>query len=224
MRPPDKPPSELSQMSAEIDALYLRQRQAGFTGLSRELAVALLRWAGAAAWVVKGGASVNAYDREDAAQNALLSIQQNLARYEPMEAFHAWAMTILANKITDVLRRKAVRGELTPPPESVLGEERAEEERWGGHGVVSREPLPDAAALHEDDLRRLRQVCDELGDGDAVRAFKLRHLSGLKFEEVAALLGCSVTQAFKLAARGFEQIREKMGEPTRWKTQPPAHE
>jgi len=216
-------PSELSQLCAELDVLYERQRQAGIPGLSRELAVGLLRWAGAAAWAVRGGGSVNAYDREDAAQNAFVSIQQHIDRFEPTEAFHSWAMKILANKIGDLIRRKAVRGELTPSPATTDGDTRADEEKWGAQGVVAEEIAPDLASLRSDDLTRLREISAAMEDLPSHQAFKLRHLCGLKFEEVAASLGCSTAQAYKLAERGLAEIREKMSATARWKTRNPSH-
>jgi RNA polymerase sigma factor (sigma-70 family) len=216
-------PSELSLLCAELDVLYDRQREAGIAGLSRELAVGLLRWAGAAAWAVRGGGSVNSYDREDAAQNAFISIQQNIDRFEPTEPFHCWAMKIIANKIGDLIRRKSVRGELTPPPAETDGDQRGDEEKWGAQGVVAEEIAPDLASLRSDDLGQLREISAAMEDQPSHRAFKLRHLCGLKLDEVAASLGCSTAQAYKLAERGLAEIREKMQETARWKTKKPSH-
>lgn len=206
MPPAEKAPSELSLLCAEIDELYRRQAEAGVEGLSRDLAVGLLRWAGAAAWAVRGGGAVNAYDREDAAQNAFVAIQKNLASYRQVEPFHAWAMRIIANKVTDILRRKAVRGELTPAPEEPEG-------GWADPG--DSDERPDQAALRSDDLARVREICDELGERDTNRAFRLRYVCGLKLAEVAPLLGCSTAQAHKLAERGLLEVREKMGRAPR---------
>lgn len=206
MPPAEKVQSELSLLCAEIDELYRRQTEAGVEGLSRELAVGLLRWAGAAAWAVKGGGAVNSYDREDAAQNAFLAIQQDLAGYRQVEPFHAWAMKIIANKVTDIIRRKSVRGEMAPPPLEPEG---------GWAGEVEGDGRPDRAALRSDDLRRIRALCDSLGDRETNRAFKLRYVCGLKFAEIAPILGCSTAQAHKLAERGLEEIREKMAEKAR---------
>jgi RNA polymerase sigma factor (sigma-70 family) len=206
MPPAEKVQSELSLLCAEIDELYRRQAEAGVEGLSRELAVGLLRWAGAAAWAVRGGGAINAYDREDAAQNAFVAIQKNLASYRQVEPFHAWAMKIIANKVTDILRRKAVRGEMAPPPVEPEG-------GWAGEG--GDEERPDRAALRSDDLARVREVCDALGERETNRAFKLRYVCGLKLAEIAPILGCSTAQAHKLAERGREEIREKIGEAPR---------
>ena len=206
MPPAEKIQSELSLLCAEIDELYRRQSEAGVEGLSRELAIGLLRWAGAAAWAVKGGGAVNSYDREDAAQNAFMAIQQNLAGYRQVEPFHAWAMKIIANKVTDIIRRKFVRGEMAPPPIEPEG-------GWGGE--KGDELLPDRAALRRDDLERIREISDRLGDRETNRAFKLRYVCGLKYAEIAPVLGCSTAQAHKLAERGLEEIREKMAEAAR---------
>jgi RNA polymerase sigma factor (sigma-70 family) len=208
-------PSALSELCAELDELYSRQRAAGISGLSRELAVGLLRWAGAAAWAVRGGGSVNSYDREDAAQNAFISIQQNIDRFEPTEPFHCWAMKIISNKVGDLIRRKSVRGELKAPPGAPEGDRRSDDEKWGAQGIVAEELAPDLASLHSDDLERLREVTGALEDLPSHRAFKLRHLCGLKYDEVAAALGCSVAQAHKLAEKGLGEIREKMKEIAR---------
>lgn len=222
-RPRGESPSELSQLCSELDVLYERQRQAGIPGLSRELAVGLLRWAGAAAWAVRGGGSVNSYDREDAAQNAFIAIQRNIDRFEPTEAFHCWAMKIISNKIGDLIRRKSVRGELTAPPAAADGDQRGDEEKWGAQGLVADEIAPDLASLRSDDLAQLREISAEMEDQPSHRAFKLRHLCGLKFEEVAAALGCSTAQAYKLAERGLAEIREKMSATARWKSRKPSH-
>lgn len=198
----DQAPSELSLVCSEIDELYRRQAEAGVEGISRDLAVGLLRWAGAAAWAVRGGGAVNAQDREDAAQNAFVAIHQNLKHYRPVEPFHAWAMRIIANKVTDLIRRKSVRGEMSVLPEEPEG-------GWGAE--AESDARPDRAALRSDDLARVRAVCDELGDRETVRAFKLRYVVGLKLAEAAPILGCSTAQAHKLAEKGREEIREKMG-------------
>jgi RNA polymerase sigma factor (sigma-70 family) len=202
-------------LCAELDELYNRQREAGIPGLSRELAVGLLRWAGAAAWAVRGGGSVNAYDREDAAQNAFIAIQKNIDRFQTTEPFHCWAMKIIGNKVGDLIRRKAVRGELTPRPAQAEGDQRGDEERWAAQGVVAADIAPDLASLQSDDLSRLRAICAAMEDQPSHRAFKLRHLVGLKYDEIAASLGCSVAQAHKLAERGLIEIREKMKAPAR---------
>jgi RNA polymerase sigma factor (sigma-70 family) len=206
MPPAEKAQSELSGLCAEIDELYRRQSAAGVEGLSRELALGLLRWSGAAAWAVRGGGAVNSHDREDAAQNAFIAIQKNLASYRPVEPFHAWAMKIIANKVTDILRRKSVRGEMAPPPVEPEG-------GWAGEG--EGEDRPDRTALRSDDLARVREVSDALGDRETNRAFKLRYACGLKFAEIAPMLGCSTAQAHKLAERGLQEIREKLGEAPR---------
>jgi len=213
--PSGEAPSGLSVLCTELDLLYNRQREAGVSGLSRELAVGLLRWAGAAAWAVRGGGSVNAYDREDAAQNAFIAIQKNIDRFEPTEPFHCWAMKIIANKIGDLIRRKSVRGELTAPPAAAEDDRRADEEKWGSQGVVAEAIAPDIASLRSDDLSRLREISAAMEDQPSHRAFKLRHVCGLKYDEIAATLGCSVAQAHKLAERGLNEIREKMQETAR---------
>lgn len=202
----EKPPSELSQLCAEIDELHRRQTEAGVTGLSRELAVGLLRWAGAAAWAVKGGGAVNMHDREDAAQNAFIAIQQNLASYRAVEPFHAWAMKIIANKVTDIIRRKSVRGEMTALPEEPEG---------GWAREPDEDDRPDRVATRNDDLERIRAISDEWQDRETNRAFRLRYICGLKLAEIAPILGCSTAQAHKLAERGREEIREKMAEHRR---------
>ncbi|HEY3755848.1 MAG TPA: RNA polymerase sigma factor [Opitutaceae bacterium] len=202
----EKPPSELSQLCADIDDLYRRQTEAGITGLSRELALGLLRWAGAAAWAVKGGGAVNAQDREDAAQNAFVAIQQNLGSYRQVEAFHAWAMKIIANKVTDIIRRKTVRGEMTVRPDEPEG---------GWVHEPDNDERPDRAAARRDDLERIREISDELQDRETNRAFRLRYVVGLKLAEIAPILGCSTAQAHKLAERGRDEIREKIAEHRR---------
>jgi RNA polymerase sigma-70 factor, ECF subfamily len=108
--------------------------------------------------------------------------------------FAAWLFTIARNMVVDHHRRTDRRGEMNADDEP-----------------VERQPGPEAAAIANEESRR---VHDALADLTAEQrdALALRYAVDLPFAAVAATLGKSEAAAKMLVQRGLQSLRRHLQE------------
>lgn len=151
-------------------------------------------------WIVAYLRPVCGQEAEDVAQDALLSLHQARASYDPDRPFRAWAAAIARRRAVDWLRRKGRRG-----TEIELSLELSE-------------TLADPATKSEieaDDLRAERRaaVARALADLPASqrRAVELTKLEGRSVKDAAALTGQSES-ALKVAThRAIKTLKAALG-------------
>lgn len=93
-------------------------------------------------------------DADDAAQEALVKVFEQLERYDPGRPAVAWALAIGAFQCRTVLRRRG-RARTSPL------EQHAEASRVEGEG-----PSPEEAAVRRELVTAARQVLESLGEHD----------------------------------------------------------
>ncbi|WP_426752493.1 RNA polymerase sigma factor [Myxococcus sp. Y35] len=130
---------------------------------------------------------------EDLLQATFLSVIRSRGRYEPGTRFTSWLMTIAANAARDALRHQrhvdAYSASEAPSPAEAAG--------------------PDAS---DPSLRRhLLDALQQLHP-DHREAVVLSKVEGWSFEEIGALRGISAGAARLRAHRGYEKLRELLGE------------
>jgi RNA polymerase sigma-70 factor (ECF subfamily) len=139
-------------------------------------------------------------DAEDAAQEALMSIANGLARFDGRSSFATWAYRIAANRSLDELRRRRRRPEPVDP-----------------HGVVERPAPPggdgrdpaDVATAGVDRTRLLDALAtlpDEFRD-----AVVLRDVLDLEYAEIAHALEVPVGTVRSRIARGRARLADALG-------------
>ncbi|PIQ82287.1 MAG: RNA polymerase subunit sigma-24 [Candidatus Omnitrophica bacterium CG11_big_fil_rev_8_21_14_0_20_64_10] len=140
----------------------------------------------------------NAADADDAAQEIFLKAYRGLAGFRGGARFSTWLCRIAINHCRDLLRKRAGR----------------REESWDalieaeGEGLEARTAVPPAGRLSEERRRQLYRLLAALPAG-AREVLILREGQGLRYEEIAAVLGCSLDGVKARLKRARQAARER---------------
>jgi RNA polymerase sigma-70 factor (ECF subfamily) len=134
---------------------------------------------------------------EDLVQDVFFRMLRYRESYDPAQSFTAWMYQIARNAGVDQVRKRR-------PAEVVdidlLVERRAE--------LVSALPGPEENAVRGQDLALLRRAMGQLPD-DKREILVLSRFQGMKYEDIAEVLGCEVgtvkVRVYR-AIRALEQI------------------
>lgn len=137
---------------------------------------------------------------EDVVQETFLCAYRWLATYDSKYSFRTWLWTILLNqchrhyekRMRQVAGNQALAS-LTP-----------------AHAFLSQEDDPEATLAAKERSQQLAEVLAELPEPQA-DALRLRFFGGLKFQEIADALGCSLTSAKTRVRFGLVKMAERMG-------------
>ncbi|MFO0842987.1 MAG: sigma-70 family RNA polymerase sigma factor [Gemmataceae bacterium] len=119
-----------------------------------------------------------------------------------------WLRRILANTLTDTLRRFQTGARdvnLERSLQSALEESSARLEAW----LAGEQSSPDLRAVRQEQLVRLAEELDRLPP-DQRQAVELRYLHGCRVAEVARRMGRSKEAVAKLLLRGVARLRERL--------------
>ena len=145
---------------------------------------------------------------EDAAQDVFLKLYRNADKYEPTGRFNTYFYRVLANLCFDRLRfekrRAAVRGRPTDGP-TLDGYEDGE----GGTGGNGRFPGPEEALVAKEARQQVRLAIEALGE-NLKRALVLREFEGLKYREIADVMGVTLNEVKVLIHRGRKQLEKRL--------------
>jgi RNA polymerase sigma-70 factor, ECF subfamily len=143
-------------------------------------------------------------EAEDLAQNVFVQVYRSAHRYRSTAKFSTWLFTIARNLCLNEIRRRSRH-----PAESLDA---------GGPGSEDAPPRqyedPRAAGPPENLLRReLEQKVEEalagLPDNQRV-ALLLCRQEELSYEEIAEVLGCSLSATKSLIHRGRETLKQRL--------------
>ena len=137
---------------------------------------------------------------EDVVQETFMAAFKSCASYDPRFSFRTWLWTILLNQCHGHYQRRA-RGLPTEP----LTEELT---RAAGHG--SRETggdSPLAELLAKERKAQLEALLTQLTFAQA-DALRLRFFGGLKFQEIAETMACSLSTAKNRVRLGLTRMAE----------------
>ena len=126
---------------------------------------------------------------EDAVQEAMLNAFRWLHTYDSRYSFRTWLWTILLNQCTRIAQR---RSKLPATSEEPNQEQRAE-------------ASPIELLLARENADRLHALLARLPEAQA-DALRLRFFGGLKFEEIAQAMECSVSGAKNRVRLGLTQL------------------
>lgn len=146
----------------------------------------------------------NHHTAEDVVQEFFVKLFRHAARYEPQGHFTTWFYRVLSNQCLDVLRkrrrRSAVEG-LQLDPQACEGT--ALEPQDGDEGAEAR--------LQRAEQRdRVHAALAGL-PVEVRRAVELRELDGLRYREVAEVLGLSLNEVKVLLVRGRKLLARALG-------------
>jgi RNA polymerase sigma-70 factor (ECF subfamily) len=139
---------------------------------------------------------------EDAVQESFLAAFKSLHTYNPSYGFRTWLWTILLNQC----RRHGHRQQRNRENEVLQGTSVFADR------VPSRELGPPGHAMQREQAERLSSLLNRLPEVQA-DALRLRFFGGLKFNEIAEVMSCSLSSAKGRVKDGLRKISVWLADP-----------
>lgn len=146
----------------------------------------------------------DAAEAEDLTQNVFLQVYKSAARYRVSAPFATWLFTIARNLCLNELRRRARHPATSldaPPPEHEDAPARA---------VPDTRPDGPVQTLLLTELEaKIQEALADLPETQRT-AILLYREQDLSYEDIAAVLGCSLTAVKSLIHRGRETLKRRL--------------
>ena len=143
-------------------------------------------------------------EAEDLAQNVFLQVYKSRSRYKRTAKFSTWLFTIARNLCLNELRRRSRH-----PAES-LDETRGEHEDRPQRQYEDKKNIsPPEKLLHGELAQKIEEALAELPENQRT-AILLCRQEDLSYEEIAKILGCSLSATKSLIHRGREVLKQKL--------------
>jgi RNA polymerase sigma-70 factor (ECF subfamily) len=140
------------------------------------------------AFSVAFGFTGNTEDAKDALQEAFVKAYIGVMNFRGSSSFYTWFYRILVNQCKDLLRKRGIRKRVfSDPLPGSDGEEPAIE-------AVDTSPGPSDRVLDLETRRLIGEAVDRL-PAKQKSVFILRHIEGMKMDEIARVVGCSESTA-----------------------------
>lgn len=142
----------------------------------------------------------NPAEAEDIAQQVFLRIWRNASRYRPDAKFTTYLFTITRNLVFNETRRRSRRREVS-----------ADEREESPSGVIeeSAERRPDAELVHAELRAAIDRAITSLPEAQRM-AVVLRRYEQLPYEEIAEVLGITVSAVKSLLFRARTTLRDSL--------------
>ena len=143
-------------------------------------------------------------EAEDLAQNVFVQVWKSAARYESTAKFSTWLFTIVRNLCLNEIRRRSRH-----PAESLDAPHPEQEDQ-------PKHQFEDVKLVSPPDTLLRDELVDKVGEAIAAlpdnqrTALLLCRQDELSYEEIAAVLGCSVSATKSLIHRGRETLKERL--------------
>jgi RNA polymerase sigma-70 factor, ECF subfamily len=146
----------------------------------------------------------DATEAEDLAQNVFVQVYKSAHRYKVAAKFSTWLFTIARNLCLNEIRRRSRH-----PAES-LDAPHPEQEDQPLHQFEDRKSVSPPANLLQGELEeKIAEVLAGLPENQRT-AILLCRQEELSYEEIAEVLGCSLSATKSLIHRGRETLKEKL--------------
>jgi RNA polymerase sigma-70 factor (ECF subfamily) len=143
-------------------------------------------------------------ESEDLAQAVFLQLFKSAGRYRPSGKFSTWLFTIARNLCLNEQRRR-----MRHPAESL---DAPREDGEGGSWVASREseaPGPVDLALRHELEARVEEAIQALPENQRTALLLCRE-GDFSYEDIANVLGCSLTATKSLIHRARETLKRRL--------------
>lgn len=148
-------------------------------------------------------------DPSDVVQLTLMKAHQNLDQFRGTSdgELAAWLRRILANTMTDALRKFQRQVTLERPLAETVDESSFKLEQW----LAADQSSPSGQAIRQEQLLGLAKALAELPEDQRV-AVELRYLKSASVGDIATLLNKTEPAVAGLLRRGLQRLRELLGE------------
>ncbi|MEP6662527.1 MAG: sigma-70 family RNA polymerase sigma factor [Verrucomicrobiota bacterium] len=143
-------------------------------------------------------------EAEDLAQNVFLQVYKSAYRYEGKAKFSTWLFTIARNLCLNEIRRRSRH------PADSLDSSQTEDEEHPARQFEDVKTFSPTENILQSELEQ--KVQDALGDlpENQRTAIVLCQQNELSYEDIAEVLGCSLSATKSLIHRGRETLKQKL--------------
>jgi len=143
-------------------------------------------------------------EAEDLAQNVFVRVFQSAGRYEVSAKFSTWIFTIAWHLCLNEIRRRGRH-----PAQSLESSQSEDEEQAPRQYPDTKGISPPQAFLNRELEQKIQEALTGLPEKQRL-AIALCQENELSYEEIARVLGCSVSATKSLIHRGRETLKEKL--------------
>jgi RNA polymerase sigma-70 factor, ECF subfamily len=143
-------------------------------------------------------------EAEDLAQRTFIQVHRSAARYQVSSRFSTWLFTIARNLCLNELRRRARHA-----AESLDAPHPEKEDRPQLQVEDTATFSPPESLLHDELQAKIEQALAELPESQRT-AIVLCRQEELSYEDIAGVLGCSLSATKSLIHRGRESLKQKL--------------
>ena len=143
-------------------------------------------------------------EAEDVAQNVFIQVHKSAARYKVTAKFTTWLFTIARNLCLNEIRRRSRH-----PADSIDATPNTDDDLPARQFEDVKTFAPDDAAQHNELADKIEEALAALPENQrtAIILFQRQELS---YEEIAEVLGTSLSATKSLIHRGRETLKEKL--------------
>jgi RNA polymerase sigma-70 factor (ECF subfamily) len=146
----------------------------------------------------------DATEAEDLAQNVFVQVHKSAHRYEVSAKFSTWLFTIARNLALNEIRRRSRH-----PADSLEGSQTDQGDQPWQQFEDKKASSPPESVLRGELEEKIEEAMAELPENQRT-AILLCRQDELSYEEIAELLGCSLSATKSLIHRGRETLKQKL--------------
>jgi RNA polymerase sigma-70 factor (ECF subfamily) len=143
-------------------------------------------------------------EAEDLAQNVFLQVYKSRGRYRRTAKFSTWLFTIARNLCLNEIRRRSRH-----PAESIEETQTEHDDQPHRQFEDKSQAAPPEKLLHGELAQKIGEALAGLPENQR-SAILLCRQEELSYEEIAEILGCSLSATKSLIHRGRETLKEKL--------------
>ncbi|MFM2294789.1 MAG: hypothetical protein RLZZ350_1202 [Verrucomicrobiota bacterium] len=142
-------------------------------------------------------------EAEDIAQNVFIQVHKSAARYEVSAKFTTWLFTIARNLCLNEIRRRSRHP--TDPLDAPAFADSDEPRQFPDNKTFA----PDQAAVHGELADKIEEALASLPENQRT-AILLFQKQDMSYEDIADVLGVSLSSTKSLIHRGRETLKERL--------------
>jgi RNA polymerase sigma-70 factor, ECF subfamily len=147
----------------------------------------------------------DAWEAEDLAQRVFIQVYRSAKRYQPTAKFTTWLFTITRNTILNEHRRRSRHA--AESLEALQNPQDTENAGWQTPDTTTPDPAQDV--IERELKEKIMEAVQELPEAQRTAVILCRY-EGLSYEEIAKVLGCTVSATKSLLHRARLTLKEKL--------------